>query len=82
MNGPSPRLDEVRLSLLRIAKEEINSRESHGGGGLGRNQGPVPPRGQNKAAISLLPLRGFFLCSEKVPHSPASLCGIITILVY
>src|SRR5512147_3296795 len=39
------------------------------------NQGPVPPRGQNKAVISLYLLRDSDPLPNKIPHSPASLFG-------
>ena len=39
------------------------------------NQGPVPPRGQNKAVIPPHLLRDFDPLANKIPHSPASLFG-------
>jgi hypothetical protein len=39
------------------------------------NQGPVPPRGQNKAVIPPYLLRDFNHLPNKIPHSPASLFG-------
>jgi hypothetical protein len=39
------------------------------------NQGPVPPRGPNKAVIPPYLLRDFDPLPNKIPHSPASLFG-------
>src|SRR5512143_2571766 len=40
-----------------------------------RNQGPVPPRGQNKAVIPLYLLRDSDPLPNKIPRSPAFLLG-------